>query len=381
MKKQFITITLSVLFYILISTSSQVLAKEIYLAEDINKDGIVDIIDISLMAKHYNTNTALYDLNKDSIVDIYDLTIMSKSIDNTSYGLGIVTGEYINLRTTPDQTNISNITAQLYQYDRFNILDDLGEWYKVSYEDNDTIRVGYIYALYTLPLRDNCFDSYLGFISSKNESTLYNNGTTELPTSVRNPGTISNNPGDEGGKSYGQYQLSSALGTVDIFLGYLKASPEGITFYDKLNNAKILDGNKFGPNFDKVWSNIATTSADDFFEFQRKFVKIEYYDKAETILKNEDSFDMNTKSFALNEVLWSTAVQYGIQGDGTATKGAIDIFREAGLEKQENQLIINIYDIKIKHAETVSDNAIKNALITRAKSEKADVLYMFNSYK
>lgn len=54
----------------------------------------------------------------------------------TSLGLGIVTGESLNLRKTPNQKNISNTITQLHQYDCFSIVDDLGEWYKVKYKEN-----------------------------------------------------------------------------------------------------------------------------------------------------------------------------------------------------------------------------------------------------
>jgi len=95
------------------------------------------------------------------------------------------------------------------------------------------------------------------------------------------------------------------------------------------------------------------------------------------MLKDKYNFDISTESLALKEALWSTAVQYGIKGNGTTTKGAIDIFVEAGLNKQEKELITRIYDLKIEHAESKNNDILKN----RALSEKDDVLYMYNSYK
>jgi len=52
---------------------------------DINQDDIVDVLDIALLANHYNnaigqTNyNIIYDLNKDGIIDIYDLVLVSRS--------------------------------------------------------------------------------------------------------------------------------------------------------------------------------------------------------------------------------------------------------------------------------------------------------------
>ncbi|MBK5240659.1 hypothetical protein [Clostridium sp.] len=74
MKRIITTISLTVLFYMFISSYAQVLA------EDFDKDGVVDILDLSSMAKEYNTSNTIYDLNEDSIVAIYDLTKVCKSL-------------------------------------------------------------------------------------------------------------------------------------------------------------------------------------------------------------------------------------------------------------------------------------------------------------
>jgi len=177
------------------------------------------------------------------------------SLKRTTFGLGIATRQYINLRSTPDIKSNTNKIAVLMKSDRFFIVDDLGEWYKIKYNDNGILKDGYVYALFTMPIRDDNFDNYLGFISSKNESTVY---TGNKLTTVRNPGTISDNVSDAGGKSYGLYQLSSNRGTLDVFLHYLKTHSGGKDFYDKLNNAKIADNNKYSTNFDTTWKDLAT---------------------------------------------------------------------------------------------------------------------------
>ena len=52
--------------------------------EDVNKDGVINIEDIALVASAYNyQNTdnnwnADYDINNDSIIDIYDIVLVSK---------------------------------------------------------------------------------------------------------------------------------------------------------------------------------------------------------------------------------------------------------------------------------------------------------------
>lgn len=62
------------------------ISKSIYNYEDVNKDGNIDILDISTIAKDYNTfigdkvYTAMCDLNYDGAVDIYDIILVSKSL-------------------------------------------------------------------------------------------------------------------------------------------------------------------------------------------------------------------------------------------------------------------------------------------------------------
>lgn len=62
---------------------------EIGINEDINEDGEVNILDLSLIATIYNTvkgdNTyeLKCDVNKDNIIDIYDLVIISKRCNNS----------------------------------------------------------------------------------------------------------------------------------------------------------------------------------------------------------------------------------------------------------------------------------------------------------
>ncbi|MGL4107925.1 right-handed parallel beta-helix repeat-containing protein [Clostridium sp. LP20] len=55
--------------------------------EDLNRDGVVDLMDLSLVSKEYNKTSDINgfsrssDLNNDGIIDIYDLVLISKSIN------------------------------------------------------------------------------------------------------------------------------------------------------------------------------------------------------------------------------------------------------------------------------------------------------------
>ncbi|MEL7596846.1 MAG: vgrg protein, partial [Clostridiaceae bacterium] len=141
--------------------------------------------------------------------------------------------------------------------------------------------------------------SGLGLKASKYESNL-------------NPGAISNTSGDYGGKSYGAWQFSSKTGSLNFFVNWLKENNG--EFYSKLSEAKSKDGNKFGKSFDAAWINIALTNKDKFMKLQQDYVKQAYYDKAAQTLKSKFGFDINKRSDALKESLWSTVVQHGVGG-------------------------------------------------------------------
>lgn len=59
-----------------------------YEAEDVNKDGVINILDLSKVAFKYNIDNASdlfeedLDINKDNIIDIFDLVLVSRKIDS-----------------------------------------------------------------------------------------------------------------------------------------------------------------------------------------------------------------------------------------------------------------------------------------------------------
>lgn len=122
----------------------------------------------------------------------------------------------------------------------------------------------------------------LGFISQKYES-----GTS-------GPGTISSGVGDPGGKSYGLFQLSSKTGTLAAFLyqsGYVK------DFYH------IQYGSSA---FDVEWKRLAETDPN-FGQAQHDFIEKRLYQPVKEVA---DYYKLPDTP-AVNETLWSMAVQHG----------------------------------------------------------------------
>lgn len=202
-------------------------------------------------------------------------------------------------------------------------------------------------------------NSGLGFVASKYESNS-------------NPGTISNTPGDYGGKSYGAWQFSSKTGSLDSFVNSLAGKNSG--FYTKLVEAKAKDGNSFGRNFDTTWTSIALSSKSEFLNLQQGYVKQNYYDSAAQSLKSKYGFDINEKSNALKESLWSTVVQHGVGG-------TLSVFSKLNLNNSDKNIINDLYNERqnVNLYFRSSSSEVKQSVYNRFTREKQEMLSMLSS--
>jgi hypothetical protein len=202
---------------------------------------------------------------------------------------------------------------------------------------------------------DNNFSS-LGLRASKYESNL-------------NPGAISDIKGDYGGKSYGAWQFSSKMGSLNSFINSLKGNYNEL--YSRLSEAKLRDGNKFGENFDAAWTNIALTNRDEFLKVQQNYVKQTYYDKVAQSLKSKYGFDIDKRSPALQESLWSTVVQHGVGG-------TLCIFSKLNLNNSDSNIINDLYNErqKVNIYFRSSSERVKRSVYNRFTREKQDMLAM-----
>lgn len=198
----------------------------------------------------------------------------------------------------------------------------------------------------------------LGFRAAKYESNL-------------NPGEISNTPGDYGGKSYGAWQFSSKTGSLDSFINSLK--DKNIELYSKFSAAKAMDGNTFGRNFDAAWTSTALSNKSGFLSLQQSYVKENFYDKAAQAIKSRTGVDINTKSDAVKESLWSTAVQHGVGG-------ATSIFSKLNLNNSDANIINDLYNERQKVNIYFRDSSapIKQSVYNRFTREKQDMLNMLS---
>jgi LysM repeat protein len=131
----------------------------------------------------------------------------------------------------------------------------------------------------------------LGSLSSKYE------------TGGRGPATVSSGVGDAGGVSYGSYQMTSqpAGGTVARFV----ADP---AFPWRQRFAGLTPGSA---EFSACWKALAAESRDAFFEAQHAFVQRTHFDPLVRKIEAENGLKVTLRSHALQDVIWSTAVQHG----------------------------------------------------------------------
>jgi hypothetical protein len=209
-------------------------------------------------------------------------------------------------------------------------------------------------------------DVWLGQLSAKYE------------TGNRGPGTVSSGVGDPGGVSYGSYQMTSKPdgGTVKQFI-----EKEGKTWEGKFNG--LTPGKSV---FTITWKEIASTQEKAFQRAQHDFIKRIYFDPLVSHIKETTSLDLTTRSHALQNAVWSTAVQHG--ANNKIISNAIDKLKAKGQgdfseDKFDEHLIEAIYaergrrqaDDRLVYFHSSSLD-VQKGIANRLVAELADALKM-----
>ena len=125
--------------------------------------------------------------------------------------------------------------------------------------------------------------------------------SAKYETGGRGPGTVSTGAGDPGGVSYGSYQMASKMGVPARFV--CQAGCPWLSDFQGLKAGTAP--------FTACWKRIATAETEAFQRAQHAFIKKSHYDLLAAKVLKEDGLDVNTRSRALQDVIWSTAVQHG----------------------------------------------------------------------
>lgn len=163
-------------------------------------------------------------------------------------------------------------------------------------------------------------------------SSLFGNASSAIDSSAARPGELtaqyeSGSAGISaigydrvGGTSYGTYQIASKPGSMDEFISFLRARKPD--WAEALQASGPANTGSTKGRMPATWKSIAAESPAEFQEMQREFIEQTHYTPARDKILAATGIDMNAQSPAVQEALWSTAVQHG-------PGGAAAIFNQA----------------------------------------------------
>lgn len=125
--------------------------------------------------------------------------------------------------------------------------------------------------------------------------------SAKYETGGRGPGTVSTGAGDRGGVSYGSYQMATKMGVPARFV-----CQAGFPWVQDFRD--LVPGTA---QFTACWKRIAEAQTDAFQQAQHEYIKRTHYDLLAAKILSDDNVDVNRRSRALQDVVWSTAVQHG----------------------------------------------------------------------
>lgn len=186
----------------------------------------------------------------------------------------------------------------------------------------------------------------LGSLSAKYESS-------------GNAGIIARTKGDQGGASYGKYQLTTASGHATSF-----AKSYGGSLYGKQAGTTA---------FDNAWKAEYAKNPKKFEQAQHAYIEQKHYKPALNSAKSATGIDFSKMGSAVQNMIWSVGVQHG-------AGGASSIFRNAGIKKGDSAstIIKKVYAERMKVDKYFSSSPrdIKNSVLSRFKNELSDALKM-----
>lgn len=203
----------------------------------------------------------------------------------------------------------------------------------------------------------------------------------KFETGGRGSATVSGGVGDAGGVSYGTYQMTSKPdgGTVARFV----AQPD-FPFRADFNG--LTPGSA---EFSAKWKKIATQFPDNLANAEHEFIKRTHFDPLCHKIEADDGVDIPHRSDALQDVIWSTAVQHGpnanivhlaftqMRGAGTFAPAAPNfdqdaitaIYAERG-RKDANGVLVHF---------SGNSEAVQRGVAQRFVAEMADALKLLDA--
>jgi murein DD-endopeptidase MepM/ murein hydrolase activator NlpD len=196
--------------------------------------------------------------------------------------------------------------------------------------------------------------------------------SAKYETGGRGPGTVSTGSGDPGGVSYGSYQMATKMGVPARFV-----SQAGFQWRQDFQG--LTPGTA---DFTACWKRIAAAQANAFQEAQHEYIKKTHYDLLVAKILNDDNLDVNSRSRALQDVVWSTAVQHG-GATPIVHRACANVTRARTDPKYDEELIRAIYAERGRKKPdgnlayfSKSSASVQKGVSNRFKNELQDALAM-----
>ncbi|EFL52883.1 conserved hypothetical protein [Solidesulfovibrio fructosivorans JJ]] len=179
-----------------------------------------------------------------------------------------------------------------------------------------------------------------------------------------------------GGTSYGQYQIASKTGTMDYFIKFLDDKAPDLAA--RLKAAGPADTGGRSGRMPTVWKRIAASDPRRFEALQHEFIRSSSYSPAAKSIVLTTGVDVTKRSYALREVLWSTAVQHGPGGAERIFSQAIEKAEgSAGRQDFDKAVIEEVYRIRsrkfFRH-----NKRVREAVQSRFRDEKTTAIALLD---
>jgi len=179
-----------------------------------------------------------------------------------------------------------------------------------------------------------------------------------------------------GGTSYGQYQIASKTGTMDYFIRFLDDKAPDIAA--KLRGAGPADTGGRGGRMPAAWKAVAAADPKRFEALQHEFIRSNNYSPAAKSIVLTTGVDVTKRSYALREVLWSTAVQHGPGGAERIFTQAIEKAEAMpGSQDFDKGVIEEVYRIRgqkfFRH-----NKRVREAVLSRFREEKTTAIALLD---
>ncbi len=187
-----------------------------------------------------------------------------------------------------------------------------------------------------------------------------------------------------GGTSYGKYQISSRAGTMRKFIEYCKTEAPDIAEKLEKCGGSMNTGGKRG-KMPTAWVAIAEEQPERFEALQDKFIRASHFEPAIRSIAEKTGVELDEMPTALQEVVFSTAVQHGPDGASRIISRALGQVGQAKLDPDSNEpesltrarenLIRKIYDNRSGQFRS-STESVRAAVKSRLRQEMSLAISM-----